>query len=415
MTQSNKSPIFAIVAGEHSGDNYGAMIIRSIKQRYPDATFIGVGGDKMQGEGLKPLMPMDVLSVIGFVAVIKNIFQLLKAKRQLIKDILSYKPDCYIGIDAPDFNLRVARAIKKHAFKNNLSTKTIQYISPTVWAWRPKRIYTVAKATDLVLCIFPFEEKIYSDQNIPAKFIGHPLTQILQPRSFTDKQVSIEKIAQINNNISTDSNLKTIGIFPGSRVSEINSLAPIFLQTVDCLQQKKINCQFVVPMVSEKLYHLWLQHCQEVTNSDIVRDKIHVIKLYETSALTSIDVMKATDLILSASGTTTIEAMLLNIPMVVAYKVSKLNELLFKLLIKIRYLAMPNILSDKLLGIKLVPEFLQADVTVDNLCLAVIEELKKYSHHSTDENWHTLQQYLLADSIDHPGAIRNAVLDLLKI
>lgn len=423
---ANNHLIIAIVAGEHSGDSYGSMIMQSIEQKYPEKkiTFIGVGGPKMLAAGLKPLMPMDILSVIGIVNVLKNIYSIIKAKNKLVQDIIKYKPNCFIGIDAPDFNLVVAGNLKKAAAKNNQSIKTIQYISPTIWAWRARRIYTVARNTDTVLCIFPFEQDIYQKQNIAAKFVGHPLADKLHSRTSIDQDNSLRKVfnyLNCNGPDENNKNIKNIGLFPGSRSGEISALAPVFLKTAFRLHQENKNFSFIVPIVSVKLYKLWLELYQVFLDECTTHKKIpiKIIKLYESSndvTLNSLDIMRACDLILCASGTTTLEAFLLGVPMVVAYKVSKLNELLIKLLIKVRFVAMPNILSDKLFGNPIVPEYLQNQVTEENLSQAVLSELNLGGINGCKkEQWQKIQNYLKTDNIDHVKAVTAEIGEVMGI
>lgn len=413
--------IIAIVAGEHSGDNYGAAIMQQLKLKYPGCKFIGVGGAKMQALGLESLMPMDILSTIGIVDVIKKLPKLILAKNKLVQAIIMQQPRCYIGIDCPDFNLVVAKKIKKISNRNKLNIKTIQYVSPTIWAWRAGRVKTVAKAIDKTLCIFPFEQEIYHAKNIIAKFVGHPLADQLYPRAADDKSISFRKIISgFSTNICKDYSErsevynKTIGIFPGSRSGELNSLLPIFLETIKLLHGKNKDYLFIVPIVNQKLFTIWQQYYQAYENLNL---PILVLKTYEEKDnlnITSHDVMRACDIILCASGTTTLEACLLNIPMVVTYKVSKLNEIILRLLIKVKYIAMPNILSDKLLGKRLVPEFVQEHVNTKNLVPAVEQELAKYPAGTTNGDWKRVQNYLRSGSLNHQQAVLKEIESLLQ-
>lgn len=427
----------AVVAGEHSGDTYGAAIISDLKNLYPQAKFIGIGSDKMIRAGLVSLFPMEELSLIGFFNILKNIPRLIKIKNQLIHTLLQEKIDLYIGIDAPDFNLVVERKIKDISRKNDLGIKTIHYISPTIWAWRPRRIYKVAKAADLVLCIFPFEEKIYTDKNISAKFVGHPLTEVLSNRNDLDKQESLNKLNKLsfilkqnanaieseNSNIFTGENI-IISLFPGSRQSELNSLVKHFLECAKLLYAQNSSYRFCVPILSQALYEQWSVLSKEYFLSiNNIKDSVtlnfekalYVVKLYEHPEINSHTIMRASDLVLCASGTTTLEAFLLGIPMVVAYKVSKLNELLFRALIKLNYIAMPNILADKLFNKKLVPEFLQEDVTAQNLKNAVVQELNNYQiNNGLTDDWLAIQSYLKPDNIDHRSKVIGAITSILS-
>ncbi len=407
-TEAKNTMTIAIVAGEYSGDNYGAMLINKLKLSHPNIEFIGVGGQKMQSEGLKLLLPMDVLSVMGIFNIIKNIPEILRAKRELIRQIIKAKPVLFIGIDAPDFNLLLAKNLKKEFAKLSLPLKTIQYISPTIWAWRSGRIKLIAKFVDLVLCIFPFEEQIYTKKNVFAKFVGHPLANKLNAKTKIDRLNSLNKIfmgAQIDSLV----NKKIIGVFPGSRSSELNSLAPIFIATMKLLYEKEDNYHFVVPIVSEKLYILWTKFYYD-NNIPVT-----IVKTYEQSSqVTSVDVMRISDVILCASGTTTLESFLVNTPMVVAYKVSKLNEIVLRLLLKINYVAMPNILSDMLLHTSLVPEYLQQHVKAENLSQAIISELARINDSSYQDKWQLVRDYLKSNGVCHEQAVLEAVNKLLQ-
>lgn len=401
----NKTPVIAIVAGEHSGDQYGAMIMQNLKTIYPDCKFIGVGGSNMLSIGLESLMDMEILSTIGIIDVIKKLPKLIKAKNKLVQDIIHLKPNCFIGIDCPDFNLPVAKKIKKISNKLNLNIKTVQYISPTVWAWRPGRVHTVAKAVDKVLCIFPFEQDIYSKNNIKADFVGHPLSDTLKPRIIND-------IVNAKAKLNLDQNKKYVAIYPGSRSSEIKYLAPVFLEAVKIFGQKnkENKYSYMVPIVSQKIETLWQEAFDKYQQDDL---NINLIKLYDNKNIKSTDIMTAAEIILCSSGTTTMEAFLLNIPMVVAYKVSKLNELLLKYLIKVNYIAMPNIISDMKLNKNLVPEFVQDDVTAENLAEALEAELNKYQNNQTNSTWAQLQEYMSNGNLNHTEAVAGQVAELL--
>lgn len=442
----------AIVAGEHSGDNCGAILIQALKKQYPDAKFIGIGGDKMIAEGLHSLFPIEKLSVIGFFNVLLKLPELINLKNNLIKKLIKNKIDLYIGIDSPDFNLSVANSLSKTILKNNPNFKIIHYVSPTVWAWRPRRIYKVARATDLLLCIFPFEPEIYNTKlldhqknNFSAVFVGHPLADILTCRTTNDQKNALNNIAKIifdkssfdQNSENLFNNKIIISIFPGSRSGEIKSLGKIFLEACYKIFVKNNNINFLVPIVSEKMFVLW----QEVYNdysskttevnsgfnpgfNSAFYKAIFTIKLYELSNQTnSHEVMRASDLILCASGTTTLEAFLIGVPMVVAYKVSKLNELLLRLLIKVKYIAMPNILADRLYNHPIVPEFLQDNVTAENLSQAMESELEKNFNtdliNNNTDNINKLrldlQNYLrLPNNLNHHDAMLKAIAEIVK-
>lgn len=268
----------------------------------------------------------------------------------------------------------------------------------------------------MVLCIFPFEEQIYSKKNIPAKFVGHPLANKLNIKTKIDKANSLNKIFS-SDQINSIANKKIIGVFPGSRNSEVSLLAPVFIATIKLLHQSGENYHFIVPMVSEKLYNLWCKFYDQ-TDDILINIPITIVKTYEQifksdNQITSIDVMRISDIILCASGTTTLESFLVNTPMVVAYKVSKLNEILLRLLLKINYVAMPNILSDMLFNTSLVPEYLQEQVTADNLFRAIKLELDKINDPTIQDKWQQVRDYLKSNGICHEQAVLEAVNQLL--
>lgn len=411
----------AIVAGEHSGDNCGAMLISKLKSLYPNSEFIGIGGPKMIAAGLTSIVDIEKLSIVGIFNIIKKLPELFLIKFNLINYLIKSKIDLYIGIDAPDFNLRVERKIKKISNRYNLNIKTIHYISPTVWAWRPKRIFKVAKATDTVLCIFPFEEEIYKNNNIAADFVGHPLIDKLN--NINNFKTDIFKYTNNIDNIGTNSRL--IGLLPGSRVSEIKQLTEIFLKAAVLINKKtNNNYNFVIPIVSLKIHKEFIKIYDNLVSNSIldksIIDKIKIIKLYDNAEISSIDIIKQCDLILCSSGTTTLEACLLKTPMVVAYKVSKLNELLIRFLIKVNYIAMPNIISDKLYGRALVPEFVQKQVTPEVLSNSVLVELNKYYNNSTDNiqkafmPWLGIESYLKCDNINHTDSVAKVIDKIIQ-
>lgn len=418
---TSKSYTIAIVAGEHSGDNYGAAIITQLQQKYPNCTFVGVGGPRMIDSGLKSLMPIDLLSVVGIFNVIKSLPKLIKAKNKLVADFINLKPDLFIGVDAPEFNLAVAKSLRKHINNNKINTKIIQYISPTIWIWRKRRVFTVKKAVDKVLCIFPFEKDIYLEKKISASFVGHPLANKLGPVDSNLKNSAISKLSSYLDGTNISSK-KIIGVFPGSRRSELESLSKPFIETLGFLTNKNNNYLFIVPIVNESLFQIWDKHYNEYITNYNISLPVKVIKLYNQQGaykINSSDIMYLSDLILCASGTTTLEALLCNIPMVVAYKVSFLNALLIRFLIKVKHIAMANILSDRLFGSSLVPEFVQSDVNAEQLSAAILRELDKYSLDNPEKNilqkkWHDLQDYLRSGELKHEQAVIEEISNVIN-
>ncbi len=338
-----------MVAGEHSGDILGAGLIKRLKERYPDAEFSGIGGERMIKEGFLSHYPMSKLSVFGLFEVIKHLPELLGIRRNLQQTILNESPDVFIGIDAPDFNLKLEREL------HNKGIKTVHYVSPTVWAWRPKRIKKLIGSLNALLCIFPFEEDYFENTAVPAYFIGHPLADKYQQHVST----SVAKKA-----LDIDVDTPVLTMMPGSRVGELNRHSLIFLKAAKLCADRIPNLKVLVPLADASSIELF---------SDIYRDSgIQLDLITQKSATASM--IAASDMVLVASGTATLEVMLLKKPMVVAYKVSPLTSWVFKTfdLLKAPFVSMPNLIAGK----ELVKEFLHEQVQPDVLA----DELRRIYH-----------------------------------
>ena len=336
-------PVFAMIVGEASGDILGADLIRSLKKLFPDAIFEGIGGPRMEAEGFQSLYAMERLSVMGFIEPLKRLPELLGIRRSIIKRYRDNQPAAFIGIDAPDFNLTIALKLRHDG------VKTIHYVSPSVWAWRQGRIKKIRKAVDLMLCLFPFEADFYRQHGVPVRFVGHPLAGQLSAEPDT---LGARKA------LGLDLKRPVLCIMPGSRAAEVDMLTDVFLACAERVADKMQGLQIVIPAANEERH-------KELTARLQHRLSPPVQLLKQQSHLA----MEASDVVLLASGTTALEAMLLKKPMVVSYKLGALTYRIFSLLVKTPFVSIPNLLANK----QLVPELIQGDATAERLSVAVLD------------------------------------------
>ncbi|MFQ3196318.1 MAG: lipid-A-disaccharide synthase [Paraglaciecola sp.] len=375
----------AIVAGETSGDILASGLIRRIKSQYPNAVFEGIGGPRMQAEGCQSIFDIEELSVMGLVEVLSRIRRLLFVRKSLFEYFKGNPPDIFIGVDAPDFNLRLERPLKK------MGIKTVHYVSPTVWAWREKRIFTIGKATNLVLSIFPFEQPIYDKHSIPCKYVGHTMADaipLVPDKPAARKFLDVKPTA------------KVLAVLPGSRHSEVEMLLGIFMQSAVGLTAHVPELTVLIPVVN-KQRKLQVENYLQV-NPLLVKHRIVIGHARE--------VMIAADAVLLASGTATLEAMLCKRPMVAAYKLNWLTHQMMKRLYKAKYFALPNILADE----RLIPELLQDQVNPDN----IIAHLLPFFNENTTARDSLVQRFselhlLLKRDADSEAA--QAVIDLITM
>ncbi|MFP3028923.1 MAG: lipid-A-disaccharide synthase [Arsenophonus sp.] len=330
--------VIGLVAGEISGDILGAGLIGALKHQVPNARFVGVAGPLMRAEGCEAWYEMEEFAVMGIVEVLGRLSRLLQIRADLTKCFSKLRPDVFIGIDAPDFNIRLEWKLKQ------IGIKTIHYVSPSVWAWREHRIFKIKKATNLVLVLLPFEKKFYDRYNIPCRFIGHTLADSIP--LYPDKSAARAQL-----NITHDA--KCLAILPGSRRAEVEILSANFLQTAEILIKDFPNLQILVPLVNQQCLQQFEAIYREI--SPALR-----LKILDGKAQIA---MIASDVTLLASGTASLECMLAKCPMVVGYRMNLVTYWLAKRIVKIPFISLPNLLA----GEELVKEFIQQDCKPERL------------------------------------------------
>jgi lipid-A-disaccharide synthase len=371
----------AIIAGEPSGDMLAARLIHELQSK-AQVEFIGIGGELMKLEGFHSSYNMEILSVGGYgLDVLKAIPKILSIRLKIIKQIIDFKPDVFIGVDAPDFNFYVEKKLKQNGIK------TVHYVSPTIWAWRYNRIFKIKKSTDLMLCLFPMEEVLYRKENIKAKYIGHHLAD----------QIEMDIDA---NYYKTKLNLSgtVFCVLFGSRKSEINSFAKIFIETCNLIHKTIPDAVFVCPMVNKSLHDLFLE----------VLEAVNVDFKYQVLINQTGDAIKASDMVLAKSGTVTLEVALCKKPIIISYKVSKFTEWLLKKRLYIKFVGLPNILLNE----EVAPELLQDDANPENLAANFVALYNNKSRQKyMIDKFYSLHQ-TLARNASVEGA--NAILELIN-
>jgi lipid-A-disaccharide synthase len=341
--------LIGILAGEPSGDRLGAGLMRAMRQRRSDVRFVGIGGPLMLAEGLECLVPMERLAVNGFVEPVKRLPDLVRILRMLLDRYRREPPAAFIGVDFNVFNFLLERLLKGRG------VRTAHYVSPSVYAWRRGRVRRIARSTDLLLTLYPFEPAFYADSTVQAEFVGHPLADEIGPemsdpahRAAARKELGLSEAGPV------------VAVLPGSRSSEVKLMAPGFLSACEQIRTSLGQTQFVVPclrpVIREAMEKLLSQH------PDLQ------VTLYDGNARLALTACEAA---LVKSGTSTLEAMLLHRPMVVSYRLGELTYLLVNRLLRTPYVALPNILA----GEALVPELLQHDATPDALAEKLLAEL----------------------------------------
>lgn len=343
-----------IVAGEVSGDTLGAGLVKEFRSRYPDAEFIGIGGPQMQAAGVRSLFPMERLSVMGLVEVLGRLRELFAIRDGLVESFRQEKIDLFVGIDAPDFNLRLDALLKP------LGIPVVHYVSPSVWAWRQGRVEGMRQMVDTVLCLLPFEKKFYDDKGLDAVFVGHPLADSLP-------LVNDTRAARRQLGLAGEG--EYIALLPGSRGGEILRIAPTLFAAAKKIRQSRPQACFIIPAINAARRADIEQQLELAGLSAQVFDDSFGVGV---GAGVGRLVMSAADAVVLASGTATLEAMLLKKPMVVAYRLHWLTWLIAKAMVRTPFVSLPNLLASE----ALVPELLQSAATPDAIATQTLRWLE---------------------------------------
>jgi lipid-A-disaccharide synthase len=366
----------ALVAGEASGDILGSGLMRAIKARHPQVQFMGVGGPLMEAEGMNSYFPMERLSVMGLVEVLGRLRELMARRKLLIQTLIDEQPDVFIGIDAPDFTLNIELQLRRAGIK------TVHYVSPSVWAWRQKRVLKIREGCDLMLTLLPFEARFYEEKGVPVRFVGHPLADTIPLHA--DRAAARTELGLGEGPV--------VALMPGSRGGEVGRLGGLFFDTAERLSNLRPGVRFVLPCASP-------QRRAQIEQLLAGRE-LSVLLLDGRSHVA----LAACDAVLIASGTATLEALLYKRPMVVAYRMAPLTFWILKRLVKSPYVSLPNLLAQRLL----VPELLQDDATADALAAQLLPLLDDGTAQTAgfDAIHHTLRR-------DASNQAADAVLDLI--
>jgi lipid-A-disaccharide synthase len=378
---TDKPLIIALVAGETSGDILGAGLIRALKKHHPNIKFVGIAGPQMQAEGCQAWYEMEELSVMGIVEVLGRLRRILAIRRDITKRLIDLKPDVFIGIDAPDFNLSLEGKLKQ------ASIKTIHYVSPSVWAWKQKRVFKIKRNTNLILAFLPFEKAFYDKFDVPCRFIGHKMADDipLEPDQTAMRQ-----------QLGIPVDCQCLALLPGSRHAEVTLLSEPFLKAAQLLRDKFPDLHIVVPLVNGKRRAEFEQIKAEIAPEL----KLQLLDGHAREA------MIASNAAILASGTVALECMLAKCPMVVGYKMKAFTFWLAKKLIKTPYVSLPNILAGK----EIVPELLQHDCTPENIANHIVPLLKS-DNSELKATFLALHKQIRCNA-DEQAA--QAVLDVLK-
>ncbi|EKT53405.1 lipid-A-disaccharide synthase [Providencia sneebia] len=383
MVNDSRPLTIGLVAGETSGDILGAGLIRALKQQVPNARFVGVAGPLMQAEGCEAWYEMEELAVMGIVEVLGRLPRLLSIRKDLTKRFTQLQPDIFVGIDAPDFNITLEEKLKSKGIK------TIHYVSPSVWAWRQKRVFKIGRATNLVLAFLPFEKAFYDRFNVPCRFIGHTMADAIP--------LQVDK-SQARQRLGIPEHVKCLAILPGSRHSEVEMLSEDFLKTAKILKEHFPDLHIIVPLVNQK----------RTEQFDSIRQQVVPELMVHMLDGQARDAMIAADATLLASGTAALECMLTKCPMVVGYRMKPFTFWLAKRLVKTPYVSLPNLLAGK----EVVKELLQEECQPERLAEQLMPLLE--GGEQVDELKETFLQLHQLIRCDADKQAADAVLNLVR-
>jgi lipid-A-disaccharide synthase len=384
-----KTPLkIGLLAGEASGDQLGGALMAEILALNPDVVFEGIGGPLMIAQGLESMVEMDRLSVMGLIEPLKRLFELLAIRKRVKQHFTENPPDLFIGIDSPDFTLNIELALREQGIT------TAHYVSPSVWAWRQGRVKKIRRGVDMMLTLFPFEAKFYRDNDVPVAFVGHPLAA---------RFPMISDQFEVRTKLAIAADAKLLALMPGSRKGEVELMLPVFLAVAEKLKQEIPALIFRIP-AANKLRHIQIQNLIDET-------AILMPSLASSLQVTmgqSHEVMQAADGVLMTSGTTTLEAMLLKRPMVVAYKMANWSYRMLSRFVKTPFIALPNLLANK----KLVPELIQHEVSVD----AIVNELRPLLEDGDKKanliaEFDTIHRQLAGDEVESAAQVLLTLID----
>ena len=383
MAGDQRALTLGLVAGEASGDNLGGPLVRALAARAPSARFVGIAGPRMVEAGCEAWYPSDALAVMGLAEVLRHLPQLLRLRRELLQRLVAAAPAAYVGIDSPEFNLRVARALRQRGIP------TVQYVSPQVWAWRQGRVRSIGQAVDLVLCVLPFETAFYASHSVRAVFVGHPLA---------DRVPLVSDPQPARAALGLPASGPVLAVLPGSRRGEVQRLGPPFAGTVAWLAARRPGIAFVAPMANAAARAAFAQALREHAPG------VHV-QLVDGRAEQA---LAASDAALVTSGTATLETALVKRPMVVAYRVAPLTSWLLRRmkLVKTEFFSQPNLLA----GRSLVPEFFQEQVRPEVLGPALLGQLERPDRAALDAAYAEIHHVLRRNASERAA---EAVLELV--